>query len=170
VNTGILIDKELYSDLEWLKKLRNNIEHFTFDMNVKEVRTVLGRLLRAADDFVGATGLPPLAPDIAGDCSETFEQLRDEYREHLANARADAKEGAGEGDPTYCSYCGEQDVAYLSEDKLVCAFCEEAETLNDCVVCGGTYRRSEVSVWNDEHEGGTDYACMSCEDRIFSGD
>jgi hypothetical protein len=165
-NAGFVIDKGLRSDLEWLKKLRNSIEHLSFDMDVKEVRSTLGRLLRAAADFIETTGLPPLATEIARDCTPVFNELLDEYLEKLANARADARREAGEGDPTYCTMCGEQDVAYLEDGAIVCAMCDERERIRHCFNCEQPYRESEVSVWNDEHEV-TDYVCEFCEERIF---
>lgn len=49
-NDGRPLDKEFLADLEWLKKLHNQIEHYAFDRDVPTVRKTMGRLVQAIDD------------------------------------------------------------------------------------------------------------------------
>jgi hypothetical protein len=166
-NAGRNVDTALLDDLEWLKKLRNQIEHYAFDLEVKQVRAVLGRILRAANDFVESTGLDPLESELDPDALEVFERLLDEYKERLANAQADARDESGRSDPTYCSYCGEQDVAIPESGELKCYFCGETEPFVECAVCTESYREDETRIWNDDDPDAVSWICVYCEDNIF---
>jgi hypothetical protein len=169
-NAGHILDPHLLADLDWLKKLRNNIEHYEFDLEVPKVREVLGRILRAADEVSDTLELPSLREHVDQECQETFDQLLGDYKALLARARRDARRLSEEGEVTNCSYCGELEVAYESDGEIQCVFCGESEPLRECVICTETYRDSECSVWNDDHPGPIDYACTYCEDRIFGED
>ena len=46
-NEGKEIPESLSTDLEWIKSIRNQIEHFKFTMNIKEVEETLGRLMHS---------------------------------------------------------------------------------------------------------------------------
>lgn len=46
------ISPDLKKDLEWIKKLRNSIEHHKFTMDVAEVRFTFGRLFRSVMEFL----------------------------------------------------------------------------------------------------------------------
>lgn len=64
-NEGKAVSPELMKDLEWIKKLRNSIEHFKFEMDVREVRRTLGRLIRATEEFNSEVGLLNMQDHIA---------------------------------------------------------------------------------------------------------
>jgi hypothetical protein len=126
-NAGHSMAESLVTDLEWLKGVRNNIEHYEFDLDVPRVRATLGRVIRAAVDFTGALNLTALEEDIAVDCREVFGQLLDEYKEQLAIARAEARRLGG-GDTTYCALCGEAGIAYESDEGVTCLLCATKQT------------------------------------------
>ena len=46
------LSQDFKTDLEWLKKLRNQIEHHKFVMDVDEVKTTIGRLFRSLMEFL----------------------------------------------------------------------------------------------------------------------
>lgn len=50
-NTGEAFNDDFYSDIQWLKELRNNIEHYQFEMDVGEVKESLGRLTFMMNEF-----------------------------------------------------------------------------------------------------------------------
>lgn len=172
-NAGVEFDQDLIVDLEWLKRVRNDIEHFEFDMDIRDVRASLGRILRATDQFLLSAGLEPLSSLIETDSAKVLDELLDEYKERLANAKADARKESEEAEYrcelTGCTYCGGSAVAVRRSAVIHCYFCEEEEPLRQCVICDQTYRDHETSVWNDEHEE-TDYACEYCESRILGRD
>jgi regulator of protease activity HflC (stomatin/prohibitin superfamily)/DNA-directed RNA polymerase subunit RPC12/RpoP len=168
-NAGVEVDKALVDDVEWLKALRNQIEHFAFEMDVKATRNTLGRIIRSTDQFASANELGDLSSEVDEDCADLYEELKDEYQSQLANAQADAEADAEEGDGEVtdrCNICGEPKVAVRNGRKIYCHFCEDEEAVHECVICGEYYPEGEMSVWNDERET-TDYACEYCEARIF---
>ena len=168
-NAGNALEEPLVADLKWLKGLRNNIEHYEFDLDVPRVRATLGRILRAAADLTVALNLDPLERDVSPDCQPVFDQLLDEYKEMLGIARAEARR-LGDGEVTYCSICGEVATAYKAVEGVTCLACGEIDLYRECMVCTETYRDSECLVWNDDDPSHPDHACRYCETRIFGKD
>jgi hypothetical protein len=56
-NEGVDISPDFDNDLAWIKKLRNDIEHYKFELDAIEVRTTLGRLIRATNELNDYEGL-----------------------------------------------------------------------------------------------------------------
>jgi hypothetical protein len=168
-NEGKNISADLSKDLEWVKQLRNNIEHHKFEMNVHDVRKALGRLIRATMEFSDEHDLLDLAEKVEPDCKNTFDTLADEYRASIAAARAEALDKSDDGEAYDCAHCGERGTAALIEEKYECLFCKETVSIVECCVCGDDFPETEVSVWNDDHLPHIDYICEACESHI-SGD
>lgn len=166
-NEGRSISPELLKDLEWMKSLRNDIEHSRFEMDVKEVRRTLGRLIRATEELNAELNLIRLVDHIEPDLFDTYDTLADEYRAQLAHARSEASEESEDGEVFDCGICGESATAVREDEGYSCRFCGEIEELVQCFYCEETYRRADVSVWNDEHPPAIDYVCDSCEDHIM---
>jgi hypothetical protein len=169
-NAGMPLDEELARDVGWLKALRNDIEHYSFDMDVTAVRSALGRIIRAANDFVDSMALDPLAPVIDTDCQGVFAELVDEYKNRLANAKLDARAQAevATGELVDCGHCGESAVAVQQTDAVRCLFCEHKESVRVCSICAQRYRESEMWSWNNDDPNDVSYACLNCEDQIFN--
>ncbi len=167
-NEGKNISANLSDDLEWVKKLRNDIEHHKFKMNIHEVRRALGRLIRATMEFNGKHNLLDLAQKIEPDCKITFDTLADEYLADLAAARAEAVGKSEDGEAYDCHYCGERETAALLENAYDCLFCKEKVAIVECCQCNEDFPRTEVSVWNDDHPPHIDYICEACESHIMS--
>jgi len=166
-NAGYTFDETLLKDLEWLKRLRNEIEHYEFEMDIKEVRATLGRVLRATDAFAVTSGLQPLLSSVDKDCRDTYTTLLDEYLQRLTNARTDAAASDAFGRAHHCSFCGEVGVAVEHEDRAECFFCGKSESMRRCVICNEAYRESELAMWNDDHPGEPDLICDNWEDHIL---
>ncbi len=167
-NEGKSISEDLSNDLEWVKRLRNEIEHHKFEMNVHKVRRSLGRLIRATMEFSNDHDLLDLAQSVEPDCRSTFETLADEYRASIAAARAEAIDKSGDGEAYDCCYCGERETAALVEDAYECLFCKEKVVIVECCQCNANFPKTEVSVWNDDHLPHIDYICEACESHIMS--
>lgn len=167
-NEGKTISTDLSKDLAWVKKIRNDIEHHKFEMNVHEVRRTLGRLIRATMEFSAEHDLLDLAQKVEPDCKNTFETLADEYRANIAAARAEAPDKSEDGEAYDCGYCGERNTAALVENAYECLFCKEKVAIVECCQCNADFPETEVSVWNDDHLPHIDYICEACESHIMS--
>jgi hypothetical protein len=169
-NEGHELSEEMIRDLEWIKKLRNDIEHYKFEMDAAEARRIIGRLIRALDKFSSKQDLIILDKLIDPECIGIFNVLNDEYKASLAEAKQRAVLKSGGKQITTCYMCGETDTAYEHEGEMVCMFCGEKEQIVDCSVCGIRVPMTFASVWNDDHPGVTDYICDACHDHIMSKD
>lgn len=168
-NEGKEIDKDFNNDLEWMKRLRNQIEHYKFEMDVVEVRRTLGRLIRATSEFNDEHSLLDITTLLGPTHLKIFNELDDEYKSNLATARFEAKSKTQDGTHE-CYICGELNTAAIIDDKLECFFCGESEGILVCCQCRGKYRQEYMYVWNDEHPPDIDYMCEYCHADILSKD
>lgn len=167
-NEGKNISADLSNDLEWVKKLRNDIEHHKFEMNVHEVRRAIGRLIRATMEFSEEHDLLDLTEKVAPDCISTFETLADEYRAGISAARAEAPDKSEDGEAYDCGYCGERKTAAKVQNKYECLSCKEKVDIIQCCICASSFPSTEVVAWNDEHPPDIDYICEYCHENILS--
>lgn len=167
-NEGKSISPDLSKDLEWVKQLRNNIEHHKFEMNVHEVRQVLGRLIRATIEFNRKYDLVDLEKTIDQECKKIFNTLADEYLANVAEACAEAVDKSESGEAFDCSVCGESKTAALVKDSYECLFCKENVARVECCQCNDMFPETAVTVWNEEHPPHIDYICEACESYIMS--
>lgn len=163
-NEGHKIEPAFKKDLEWLKELRNSIEHHRFTMDLPEVRATLGRLTQALLEFNEYVSEFDIAEHIAPDNLELFTTLSDEFKAQVAAAGKRAEEESDDGARAHCNDCFNQTAAQIGSEYK-CFYCGYIDPMRDCAVCGAEERRSEMSMWNDEHD---DYICSYCEDRIAS--
>lgn len=167
-NEGNNIDKDFNKDLEWLKKLRNDIEHFKFEMETKDIRRTLGRLTTALVEFCEEIADIELESLISPVNLKTFEELADEYKAELVNAKSEAKEES-EDDNTYdCHSCGERDTVAILNSQYVCKYCGFEDPDVFCCVCGISFRESEGHIWNSDNPNHKDYICDGCYDNIMN--
>ena len=73
------VSAEFRVDLEWLKRLRNQIEHHKFEMDVPQVRITIGRLFRSIIEFLGQYSDVEVEAHIPEHTMETFQVLSSEY-------------------------------------------------------------------------------------------
>ncbi|MEG4315283.1 hypothetical protein U8L64_09765 [Pseudomonas sp. FIP_A4] len=166
-NEGAEFSVDFNKDLEWLKALRNDIEHHTFELDILEVRRTLGRIIRATEEFNEHHGLLDVAKHLGGTHLKIYQELVDEYKASLANARIAAK-GLTENGETYdCSGCGELGVGAYIGHEIVCQLCNAIDHLYQCFRCEDRFREDQASSWNDEYD---EYICEYCSDHIFNRD
>lgn len=161
-NEGKEISKDFSNDLEWLKKLRNNIEHHKFDMEVDEVRDTIGRITRALFEFNEYFDDFDIKENVEAENLEVFEGLLDEYKAKIAAAHNKAEEESEDGMSHMCYDCF-NDTAALDQNAYLCHFCDFLDNLIDCSVCGDIYRETDTSMWNEE---GGSVICYGCLERI----
>jgi hypothetical protein len=86
------VDKDFIEDINWMKDLRNSIEHFQFEYSAKEVRLCLGRLVRGLSEFNDAFSLFDLEQEVGKDRYHVFKVLDDAYKQELKESSLDIKE------------------------------------------------------------------------------
>ncbi len=171
------------SDLRWLKKLRNDIEHHKFEMDVNEVRVSLGRLFSALVEFIEAEESLEIKNHIPAETWETFKTLSDEYAFKLKDAIKEADRIEEENTPAYdsgeyrtirviCENCGNPTMVVNPESDggFKCTFCgsDEGDNLPAfCDMCGAESTVEEMDYWRDEETGGVETRCYYCSGRYF---
>lgn len=170
------ISTSLRKDLEWLKNLRNNIEHHRFSMEVSEVRITLGRLFRSVREFIQEHSDVDLEDHIPQSVLRTFQLLSDEYEFKLRTAIQEADRFENDHPPDHndpdalppriaCEACGEPTMI-LNESSSTgykCLMCENEEGDEipaGCTICGAMFTYGELQEWRDEH--GIEYRCYYC--------
>lgn len=175
------VSAELRKDLEWIKRLRNEIEHHKFTMDVPQVRTTLGRLFRSVMEFVDEYSDLDVEKFIPTHAKETFKVLSDEYEFSVRDAikKADQVEedkpidhsSDPDSDPVRLT-CPNCDLSTLvlcedSDTGYRCTFCgnEESDELPaSCDICGVRTTQEELVYW--ECEGGEmEGRCYYCSGR-----
>jgi hypothetical protein len=167
-------------DLDWLKRLRNDIEHHKFEMDVPAARVTIGRLFRSVLEFLDSYGVIDVEKRIPEATKATFKVLSDEYQFKLRDAlkEADAVEAANssahmdpDADPVRleCENCGNSTMVIneTSGSGYRCTFCEN-ENGDDlpasCTCCGARVTAGELETWPDE-EHGAEFRCYYCSGR-----
>lgn len=166
-------------DLEWLKKLRNDIEHHKFEMDVPTARIAIGRLFRSVLEFLDYYGAVDIEKKMPEETKAIFSVLSDEYQFKLHDSlkKADEVEKANpidpmdsEADPVRmdCEGCGNYTMVVNRESGTGyrCTFCENEDGDDlpaDCSICGAHMTSGDLETWNDEH--GVEYRCYYCSGR-----
>jgi len=172
------VSPELRKDLEWVKRLRNEIEHHKFTMDVRQVRTTLGRLFRSVMEFLENYSEVDIEEHIPASTKEIFKVLSDEYEFTLRDAIKAAEQVEYENpadyssdpdtDPTRldCPNC-EHPTLVINEDSTTgyrCTFCEneESEELPGiCNICELPTTQGDLVYWDNEM-GESEARCYHC--------
>jgi len=152
------VSKEFRQDLNWLKNLRNQIEHHKFEMDVFEVRSTMGRLFRSMMLFIEDYTDLDLAKEIPKQVRDTFKVLSDEYELKVRDAlmAADEIERSTKFSPfenrpvarVHCDWCTHYTMVINSDSPTgykctmcgedtsddipsACDWCHEALTMGD---------------------------------------
>ncbi|HEY9079370.1 hypothetical protein [Magnetovibrio sp.] len=166
-NEGKPIQEEFKQDMEWLKKLRNKIEHHEFKMDTREVRLTLGRLVRAFIDFNESHSTLNFDEKIDVMRYPAFVSLADEYKSRLENARATATEENDDDSNYNCPHCGATDTVSLSGDLFTCHLCDQTESAITCRECSAIISETDaVDLDIDQHSPDPIYVCESCYDKM----
>ena len=174
------VSGEFKKDLEWLKRLRNDIEHHKFEMDVPTARTTIGRLFRSLLEFLDYNSDIDIKRRIPKNAMETFEVLSDEYQFKLRDAlkAADDIERDNQGNPSdpdvreariECENCGNYTMVLnqASPTHYRCTFCENEDGDNvpaNCDICGVNCETGDLEFWMDDH-GGMEGRCYYCSGR-----
>ena len=182
--TGVnLVDVDFCDDIEWIKELRNNIEHFQFKLQPREVRLCIGRLTRAAIEFLDIFSLLNLEEVIGKENFHVFEVLADEYSQLLSEAVREVRQQEAqtfrgvrpkhyafiEWNVFTCPECTHNTLIPNEESSTGyrCTFCQNEESGEievPCDCCGATAPSDEMSTWKMD-DGTFEYRCYFCSGR-----
>lgn len=174
------LDQNFIDDINWMKDLRNSIEHFEFEFTAKDVRLCIGRLVRGLAEFTDIFSLFDLESEVGRDRFHIFEILADEYDHLVAEANqsiAETKHALFAGvRPKHqmfiewniykCSECG-NDTMIPHGDSATGYRCtlegcenEESEEIEvDCDICGSPWPNGDMTSWVDTYT----HVCPRCE-------
>ena len=178
VTGGHFVDQDFENDIDWMKSLRNSIEHFEFEFTAKDVRLCIGRLVRGLDIFTDVFSIFNLEEEIGKDKYHIFEVLADEYEHTLREAKLEVQETKDaifrgtrpkhqmfiEWNVYTCESCGNDTMIPDSDSSTgyKCTFCdnEESEDIEvDCDICGCPWPNGEMTSWIDTYA----YVCPRCD-------
>lgn len=177
------VSPALRKDLEWLKRLRNEIEHHKFKMEVPEVRATIGRLFRSIVEFLEKHTNIELESLIPEHTMETFQVLSDEYEFKLRTALKEAEKFEATNPPNHhnpdalparldCENCGNPTLMQSEESstKYRCLVCENKDGDNipaRCDICGILATRGELAIWELDN-GACECRCYYCSGRYHT--
>lgn len=178
------VSAEFRTDLEWLKRLRNEIEHHKFTMDVPQVRITIGRLFRSILEFLENYSDVEIESHIPDRTMETFTVLSGEYEFRRRDAIREAEEveeantsyhSTDEDEPPArldCPNC-DNPTLVINEDSDTgyrCTFCgnEESDELPaGCDICGVQTTLGELVFWESE-AGQTEGRCYYCSGKYHA--
>lgn len=168
-NEGHDISDKFEKDIKWLKKLRNNIEHHKFSMDVADVEETIGRLMSAVVEFDESHENIDLSSNISAEQYDLFHELANTYEGRLKKAEEKVEEALRGLDPkednmsVYHCYECDHDTMIPDEDSATgyrCTFCgnEESDDIEmECAICGCPWSTGLMSHWEDD-----EYICPYC--------
>lgn len=179
-NEGNDISDKFEKDIRWLKKLRNNIEHHKFSMDVMEVEETIGRLMNAVVDFDEEHKNIDLSTCISIEQYDLFHELANMYERRLKKAKQEVEEVLANIDFTednsslyHCYECDHETIVPNkdSETGYKCTFCgnEESEEIEvSCGSCGLIDAIGEMYAWSDPENGVFEYRCYYCSGKYHA--
>ena len=168
-NGGHDISDKFEKDIKWLKKLRNNIEHHKFSMDVDEVEETIGRLMSAVNEFDESHENIDLSSNISTEQYDLFHELANTYEGRLKKAEENVNEALRGLDPkednmsVYHCYECDHDTMIPDEDSSTgyrCTFCDNEESDDieaECAICGDSCPIWQMSCWEDD-----EFICPYC--------
>ena len=180
-NEGSDLPEGFEEDLQWLKKLRNNIEHHKFEMNTDTAKEAIGRLVHAIVLFDEDHENIDLEGHIKNNNSDVFHVLAKTYEGRLLQAYAEVENARKEAFSGYrqkefhlvefdayaCDECGHETV--VPNDKsptgYLCTFCgcEESEyAMYECFLCGSSWPNLDLSEIDWADDGNMGKYCPVC--------
>lgn len=185
--TGVdFVDVDFCNDIEWLKGLRNNIEHYQFRLPPKEVRLCIGRLVRGVAEFIDIFSLFDLESEVGKESYHVFEVLADEYAQLLKEAEREVVEKEAEiykgvrpkhyvfieWNVYQCPECS-NNTMIPSDDSSTgykCTFCsnEESDEIEiPCDCCGAMATVEDMATWEID-DGTVENRCYFCSGQYYA--
>lgn len=172
-NEGRDLSDKFLEDLNWLKKLRNHIEHHKFDMDIEQVEAAIGRLMVSFVEFDQAHENIGLDDCIDIKQYDLFLELADNYSLNLKRAESEVERALvmNHDDPSFqvciCDQCGHETFISNadSETGYRCAFCgnEESDYMEvSCGLCDMPWPKFQMRYLDWTGNDDWIYACPRC--------
>lgn len=173
-NEGHEVPERFESDLKWLKKLRNSIEHHKFSMRPEEVQESIGRLMSAVVEFDQTYNVLNLSTYITEGQYDLFHDLANTYEGRLRRAEKAVEDyeagcdlGGGDYRVYHCYECDHRTIIPCEESVTGhrCAFCgnEESEDIEiRCSVCDVPWPMGLMKLLDGADAGRYEYYCPHC--------
>jgi len=138
---GIALPDKLKKTLSACRRIRNSIEHFEFEIELKEARAIVGRMLSFIFTFARSHLKLDLETDFKQD--DRWSALIDIYEFWEAHGATLEKQLSEEG-KSLCD-CPSCDAGTFDLSVMECAFCGHVEEQIECEAC-------HEMVWESETE------------------
>lgn len=176
-NEGHEISEKFEKDIKWLKRLRNNIEHHKFEMNVNEVEETIGRLMSAVVDFDESHENIDLGSYIATGQYDLFHTLANTYEGRLKKAELEVQAAEKEAYrgvrpkeydfvdfKIYHCYECDHDTMIPNKDSSS-GFCDNEESRDievNCGMCGERWPIGRMKSLDWAGDGQYEHYCPYC--------
>jgi ribosomal protein L37E len=160
---GVVLPEAARRTIRACRRIRNSVEHFEFEMDVQEVKSIVGRMLSFIFDFTKHQLSLDFETDFRKD--NRWSKLVEIYDFWSAHAEALGKELEERGEETRdCPRCGASTFV-ISESQ--CALCGRQDQLVTCGQCGHEVWESETETLEGEAYSDSDNLtiCQNCIGR-----
>lgn len=167
---GIVFSDDSIKTIKACRKIRNSIEHYEFELEEKEAKVIIGRMLSFIFDFSKRYLELDLEKEFRNDSS--WEGLIDMYEFWEAHS-ATLEKQLSEQDKPICA-CPSCSADTFDLSKGECALCGHREEQIKCEGCGNWVWESESEnfggMHGDEESGMFEYSITLCKDCIKKED
>lgn len=138
---GVSFSEQDARDINYLRKLRNSIEHSRIEFSTSEIESYIGRVVRFLENFLKTELQIDLQSVIGGEKSKTLTESLFSYEERLDRAIKKMElvvpDNEVEFAVDYCPKCNEETVPLLDHltDYARCYFCNLDLYLRRCDNC-----------------------------------
>ena len=154
---------EFRKNIVWLKGLRNEIEHFEFELDEDQVKVNIGRIIESACSFHKDYSKDSLLEKLDLKNHEVFKSIVDDFEEHKKLALIKANKST---EKYWCFSCALETLiptGVIDGDKkyLECAMCDTETFVTKCTHCEAEVLEEDCNGGEDE-DGFASFICESC--------
>ena len=161
---GIALTKDSKKTLLTCRRIRNRIEHFEFEIELKEARVIVGRMLSFIFTFVKSYLEIDLETDFKQD--DRWSELMKIHEFWEAHSTALEKQLSKEGTPVCeCPSCY---AATFDLFGMECAFCGHRQEQIECDICHETVWETDTETFDTVDADGDPESvtvCQTCIER-----
>jgi len=163
---NVVLNKAALNTIKACRRVRNDIEHYEFEFDLKEAQGIIGRMLSFIFDFSRQYLSLDLEVEFRKD--DSWKGLIDIYEFWEAHAATLEKQLLEQNIP-YCE-CPSCGAATFDLGKSKCLLCEHTDEQIECEACGETIWVSESEMFGgmdgDEDSGVYEYEITVCQECI----